>query len=126
MVEVGNVVPLPLAVGTMMRSSPLSSVSMCPEPPFSSASKLMYQWRNEPSGVKNFQTLYTALTRQKDKVIVLHEGTLEELRDLAAPWRSETARRHLAALGPGPVQFVAAGGQGGQRPDSVDRVASNG
>lgn len=39
------------------------------------------------------ELMYTALTRQKDKVIVLHEGTLEELRDLAAPWRSETARR---------------------------------
>jgi len=39
------------------------------------------------------ELMYTALTRQKDKVVILHEGTLEALRDLAQPWRSETARR---------------------------------
>jgi hypothetical protein len=39
------------------------------------------------------ELLYTALTRQRKRVVILHEGTLDELRDLAAPWRSETARR---------------------------------
>ncbi len=39
------------------------------------------------------ELMYTALTRQKDKVVILHEGTLAGLRDLAQPWRSETARR---------------------------------
>lgn len=39
------------------------------------------------------ELMYTALTRQKDKIVILHEGTLSELRDLAQPWRSETARR---------------------------------
>ncbi|WP_263996154.1 ATP-dependent RecD-like DNA helicase [Mycobacterium yunnanensis] len=39
------------------------------------------------------ELMYTALTRQKGKVVILHEGTLSELRELAAPWRSETARR---------------------------------
>ncbi len=39
------------------------------------------------------ELLYTALTRQKKRVVIVHEGTLEELRDLSAPWRSETARR---------------------------------
>ena len=39
------------------------------------------------------ELMYTALTRQKDKVVILHEGTLSDLRDLAHPWRSETARR---------------------------------
>lgn len=39
------------------------------------------------------ELMYTALTRQKDKVVILHEGTLSDLRDLAQPWRSETARR---------------------------------
>ncbi|MGW0660955.1 AAA family ATPase [Streptodolium elevatio] len=39
------------------------------------------------------ELMYTALTRQKDKVVILHEGTLPELRELAQPWRSETARR---------------------------------
>jgi hypothetical protein len=37
--------------------------------------------------------MYTALTRQKDKIVILHEGTLTDLRDLAQPWRSDTARR---------------------------------
>lgn len=39
------------------------------------------------------ELMYTALTRQQDKVVILHEGTLTELRELAHPWRSETARR---------------------------------
>lgn len=39
------------------------------------------------------ELLYTALTRQKQRVVILHEGTLQDLRELAAPWRSETARR---------------------------------
>ncbi len=37
--------------------------------------------------------MYTALTRQQDKVVILHEGTLTDLRELAHPLRSETARR---------------------------------
>ncbi|MFF6790610.1 AAA family ATPase [Streptomyces filamentosus] len=39
------------------------------------------------------ELMYTALTRQKDKVVILHDGTLSDLRGLAQPWRSETARR---------------------------------
>lgn len=39
------------------------------------------------------ELMYTALTRQKDRVVILHEGTLNDLRELAQPWRSETARR---------------------------------
>jgi hypothetical protein len=39
------------------------------------------------------ELMYTALTRQKDKVVILHEGSLPDLRALAQPWRSETARR---------------------------------
>ncbi len=39
------------------------------------------------------ELMYTALTRQMDKVVILHEGTLADLRDLAQPWRSETSRR---------------------------------
>ena len=39
------------------------------------------------------ELMYTALTRQKDKIVILHEGTLSDLRDLAQPWRSETAGR---------------------------------
>ena len=44
--------------------------------------------------------MYTALTRQKDKVVILHEGTLADLRDLAQPWRSETARRRTDLFQP--------------------------
>lgn len=39
------------------------------------------------------ELMYTALTRQKNKVVILHEGTLTDLRGLAESWRSETARR---------------------------------
>lgn len=39
------------------------------------------------------ELMYTALTRQKDRVVILHEGTVSDLRELAQPWRSETARR---------------------------------
>lgn len=39
------------------------------------------------------ELMYTALTRQRDRVVILHEGTLSELRKLSQPWRSETARR---------------------------------
>ncbi|MGQ0480553.1 MAG: AAA family ATPase [Pseudonocardia sp.] len=44
------------------------------------------------------ELMYTALTRQVDKVVILHEGSLAELRALAAPWRSETARRLTVAI----------------------------
>ena len=39
------------------------------------------------------ELLYTALTRQMCKVVILHEGTVEELFELASPALSETARR---------------------------------
>ena len=39
------------------------------------------------------ELLYTALTRQRDRVVILHEGTIADLRELSQPWRSETARR---------------------------------
>lgn len=39
------------------------------------------------------ELLYTALTRQTDRVVILHEGTVDELRALAHPSRSATARR---------------------------------
>lgn len=39
------------------------------------------------------ELLYTALTRQRDRVVILHEGTLADLQELSQPWRSETGRR---------------------------------
>ncbi|MFG2841468.1 AAA family ATPase [Streptomyces zaomyceticus] len=48
-----------------------------------------------PAHVQNLsrELLYTALTRQTDKVIICHEGPLEELRELTGPTASDTARR---------------------------------
>jgi hypothetical protein len=39
------------------------------------------------------ELLYTALTRQTDRVVILHDGTVDELLELAHPRYSETARR---------------------------------
>lgn len=56
------------------------------------------------------ELMYTALTRQKDRVVILHEGTLADLRDLSESWRSETARRltDLFAV-PNPVSLELRG-----------------
>jgi hypothetical protein len=39
------------------------------------------------------ELLYTALTRQRDRIILLHQGDLSDLKRLADPQHSETARR---------------------------------
>ncbi len=39
------------------------------------------------------ELLYTALTRQTNKVVILHEGSVDDLFALASPALSETARR---------------------------------
>jgi hypothetical protein len=39
------------------------------------------------------ELLYTALTRHTERVVVLHEGTVEDLFRLTSPAQSETARR---------------------------------
>jgi hypothetical protein len=39
------------------------------------------------------ELLYTALTRQTEQVVILHEGTIDDLVALASPANSETARR---------------------------------
>jgi hypothetical protein len=39
------------------------------------------------------ELLYTALTRHQDRVVVLHQGPRTQLKQLAAPYESETARR---------------------------------
>ncbi|MFF8093843.1 AAA family ATPase [Streptomyces sp. NPDC016675] len=51
------------------------------------------------------ELLYTALTRQKDRVVILHEGTLADLRAFAHPSNSETARR-LTDLFEAPQPFA--------------------
>lgn len=39
------------------------------------------------------ELIYTALTRHKDRVVVMHQGPRTLLKEFAAPHRSETARR---------------------------------
>ena len=39
------------------------------------------------------ELLYTALTRQKDRIVILHQGPRTELRKYSSDDRSETARR---------------------------------
>lgn len=39
------------------------------------------------------ELMYTALTRQTRRIVILHEGTIEDLRAIADPSNSETARR---------------------------------
>ncbi|MEX5636825.1 helix-turn-helix domain-containing protein [Parafrankia sp. FMc2] len=45
-----------------------------------------------PGPITPRELMDTALPGQKDKVVILHEGTLDDLRDLAQHGRSETAR----------------------------------
>ncbi|MGW6375007.1 AAA family ATPase [Rhodococcus sp. NPDC055112] len=56
------------------------------------------------------ELLYTALTRHVDRVVILHEGTLTELRDLARPSASETAARLTDLFRPPtPAEITVAG-----------------
>jgi AAA domain/UvrD-like helicase C-terminal domain len=47
----------------------------------------------DPCSLLSPELLYTALTRQQDRVVLLKQGDLSTLRDLASPSRSETGRR---------------------------------
>ncbi len=46
-----------------------------------------------PCRLLSRELLYTALTRQKDRIIILHQGPRTELRKFSSDDRSETARR---------------------------------
>jgi hypothetical protein len=60
----------------------------------------------------------TALTRQRDRVVILHDGTIDELRELSQPWRSESARRLTDLFAPPhPVAVEPPGGGAPQRVD---------
>lgn len=63
------------------------------------------------------ELLYTALTRQTKKVVVLHEGTVDELFALTSPALSETARR-MTDLFRNPAPRDMAFGDGMRRFDS--------
>lgn len=47
----------------------------------------------DPCALLSPELLYTALTRQQHKVVLLKQGDVGNLREFAAPSRSETARR---------------------------------
>ncbi len=65
----------------------------------------------DPCFLLSPELLYTALTRQQDKVILFKQGDPATLREFASPGRSETARRLTClfrpadpfAIGDGPV-----------------------
>ncbi|MYQ77579.1 MULTISPECIES: ATP-dependent DNA helicase [unclassified Streptomyces] len=69
-----------------------------------------------PQGLQNIsrELLYTALTRQTDRVILCHEGTLEDLRERGTPLASETGRR-LTDLFRAPKPICVHDAQGRQR-----------
>src|SRR5439155_13932726 len=46
-----------------------------------------------PCRLLSRELIYTALTRQKDRVVILHQGPRTELRRYSSDDRSETARR---------------------------------
>jgi hypothetical protein len=46
-----------------------------------------------PCRLLSRELLYTALTRQKDRIVILHQGPRTELRKYSSDERSETARR---------------------------------
>jgi hypothetical protein len=72
-----------------------------------------------PARVKvSRELMYTALTRQRGRVVILHEGTLDDLQELSQPWRSETARR-LTDLFAAPRPVLVDPNQSGQ-PERFD------
>jgi hypothetical protein len=46
-----------------------------------------------PCWLLSRELLYTALTRQRDRIVILHQGKLTELKEYASEFNSETARR---------------------------------
>ncbi|MGA7880519.1 MAG: ATP-binding domain-containing protein, partial [Terrimicrobiaceae bacterium] len=59
-----------------------------------------------PCRLLSRELLYTALTRQKDRVVILHQGPRTELRKYSSDDRSETARRLTNLfLAPSPIEI---------------------
>ena len=74
------------------------------------------------------ELMYTALTRQRGRVVILHEGTLSDLQELSHQWRSDIARRLTDLFAP-PRPVTADPDQRGQ-PQRFDghvlHIAANG
>lgn len=72
------------------------------------------------------ELMYTALTRHKDRVVILHEGTLSDLRELAQPWRSETARRLTDLFSPPQPIALTVRGEARRYDRKLLHVSANG
>lgn len=83
-----------------------------------------------PSSVRRLsrEMLYTALTRQQDKVVLLHEGSIDDLLDLTSATGSETARRLtdlFRAPDPKPIK-LSDGTDGGLYDANLVHLTANG
>lgn len=63
----------------------------------------------DPCPLLSPELLYTALTRQRDRVVLLKQGEASALRSFASPSRSETARRLTCLFRPADPFMVAEG-----------------
>ena len=63
-----------------------------------------------PCWLLSRELLYTALTRQRDRVVILHKGNVRELRRYASEAYSDVARRLTNLfVSPSPIQFEVDG-----------------
>lgn len=72
------------------------------------------------------ELLYTALTRQTDRVVILHEGTVDELLALAHPSRSVTARRLTDLFAPSVPRVIQVEDASRRFDANLAHVADNG
>jgi hypothetical protein len=61
------------------------------------------------------EMLYTALTRQRERVWILHQGPFSQYLNLRSDFFSETARRSTNLFGPPKMSLISESGSGGRR-----------
>ncbi len=71
------------------------------------------------------ELLYTALTRQTKKIVILHDGTVDDLAALARPSESETARRLTDLFRPAQPRQVTVGDTARRFDGNLIHVAAN-
>lgn len=72
------------------------------------------------------ELLYTALTRQTERVVILHDGSVDELLELAHPRYSETARRITDLFKASTPQVIEVDGVPQPFDGKIVHVADNG
>ncbi|WP_330153368.1 AAA family ATPase [Rhodococcus chondri] len=72
------------------------------------------------------ELLYTALTRHTDRVIILHDGVVEDLRTLARPSSSETAARLTDLFCPSTPQQIMVAGTGHRVDSNLVHITGTG